>query len=258
MLRIGFIGDGGISRATRAALGPGFETCAVLDRSERVTDGVGVVGSLADLIATRPDVVVECAGHQAVHDHAEMILLAGIPLVVVSIGSLADPALEQRLRDAAGRGRTRMIFPAGAIGGMDALAAARLGGLTTVRYRACKPALAWRGTPAEETLALNDLTAATSFFHGSAREAALRFPKNSNVAATVALNGIGFDATEVELVADPNSTRNIHEIIFEGRDGACRFEIEGNPSPENPKTSMLTAHSVARSLIDFDASRRPL
>ncbi len=254
MLRIGFIGDGGIARCTRAALDESFITSAALVRQAR---SPGDVETLSDLLAAKPHIIVECAGHDAVRSYATDILDADVSLLVISVGALADRDLFDRIEAAQAGSAGRLLLPAGAIGGMDALAAARLGGLSWVRYRARKPASAWKGTAAETRAPLDALTEATSFFKGTAREAALLFPKNSNVAATVALSGIGFDRTEVELVAEPDGNRNIHEISFSGGDGFCRFEIEGVPSPDNPKTSMLTAHSVARALIEFDQSRNP-
>lgn len=204
--------------------------------------------SIEDLLATKPDVVVECAGHKAVVEFGAQVLSAGIPLLIVSIGSLADEVLLTRLRTAADAGHTRIILAAGAMAGIDALSAARLGGLTRVRYTGRKPPFAWRDTPAEELIDLDALDGPTTFYRGTAREAALAYPKNSNVAATIALAGLGFDATEVELVADPATTKNVHELMFEGADGRFDITICGEPSKANPKTSALTAHSIARLL----------
>jgi len=254
MLRIAFIGDGAISRAACGVLSANFALGPHLVRPGRGNDSEHVE-QLEQLLAARPDLVVECAGHEAVRLHGAAVLRAGIPLMIVSIGILADRAMEAELRAAETEGSARLILPAGAVGGMDALAAARLGGLERVTYRACKPALAWKGSPAEQAVELDALAEPTVFFRGTAREAAMAFPKNSNVAATVALAGLGFDATRVELVADPHSGRNVHEICFEGSDGTGRIEIEGRPSPDNPKTSLLTAHSVAREVLNFAATR---
>lgn len=251
-LRIGFIGDGGIARSVRETLGEcpdfAYETVAIIGRPGAQGFGGPAVASAEEMIAAAPGIVVECAGHSAVSEYGEAILRAGIPLLIVSIGSLADEGLLTRLRQAADQGGTRMILAAGAMAGIDALAAARLGGLTRVRYIGRKPPLAWTGTPAERLLDLPHLREPATFYIGSAREAASQYPKNSNVAATVALAGIGFDRTEVELVADPTAAKNVHQLMFEGGDGRVEISICGEPSRANPKTSALTAHSIVRLL----------
>lgn len=254
-MRVAFIGNGGIARAAREVLGSDFAEYVSLVRPGSA-NGPCEVDSIEALLARDVDIVVECAGHEAVRAYAVSILRASIPLMIVSVGALADENLERSIEAARQSGGAPLVLPAGAVGGIDALAAARLGGLSWVRYRGRKPASAWQGTPAGDRLRLDSLSEAASFFRGTAREAALLFPRNSNVAATVAIAGLGFDCTQVELVADPRSTRNVHEISFEGSDGICRFEIEGVPSPDNPKTSMLTAHSVARRLIEFARTER--
>lgn len=248
-LRIGLIGDGGISRAVREALGAGPQVAGILARCPR--EGLDEdlrVESVDDLLARKPDVVVECAGHEAVRCYGAQVLRAGLPLMIVSTGALADADLAAVLGAAAEEGSAQLILASGAMAGIEGLSAARLGGLDRVRYVGRKPALAWRGTPAEQLLDLAAITEPQVFFRGHAREAALAYPKNSNVAATVALAGIGFDLTEVELVADPTIATNVHELRFEGADGSFEVRIAGAPSAANPKTSALTAHSIVRLL----------
>ena len=119
---------------------------------------------------------------------------------------------------------------------------------TRVTYRGVKPARAWRGTPAEKLLDLDALASAVEFYRGSARELAAQYPANANVTATIALAGIGFEKTEVVLVADPAAPGILHEITFAGGFGEARIEIRGRPSAANPRTSVLTGLSVWQAL----------
>lgn len=252
-MKIALIGNGAIARQLAefcATRGPRLQVVAALGlpSDESSVGAYPIVQSLPELVAFAPDVVVECAGHSAVAAYAAPILAAGLDLVIVSIGSLADPVLWDTVKTAAARSTGRVKLVAGALPGVDALSAARLAGLTKVTLRSTKPPKAWKGTPAEKTHNLDIIIAPTVIFSGNARKAALTFPKNANVAATAALAGLGFEATEVMLLADPAVTRNVHRLEAEGAFGAMTLEISANPSPQNPKTSHMAALSIMRLL----------
>jgi aspartate dehydrogenase len=221
---------------------------ARLAETRSAVPGLRVEASIATFAGALPGLVVECAGHGGLAAHGVAALEAGADLLVVSVGALADAALFQRLKDAAARGRAKLLILPGAVGGIDALAAARQGGLAAVRYTSRKPPAAWKGTQGERAADLDRLAAPAVLFEGRADEAARLFPQNANVAATIALAGAGFERTAVRLVADPAAPGNVHEIEAEGAFGAMRLEFRGRPLPDNPKTSSLTAFSVLRAL----------
>jgi aspartate dehydrogenase len=189
--------------------------------------------------------VIDCAGHSGLAAHGPDVLRAGYDMTTVSLGALAEQTLADRLTQAAIAGRSRLHLASGAIGALDCLSAARIGTLASVRYVARKPPRGWIGSPAEDSLDLLSMgDRPATHFRGSARAAATRYPKNANVAAAVALAGLGFDATEVELIADPGISRNIHELHAEGDFGSFQFRIEGDALPDNPRSSALAAMSA--------------
>ncbi|WP_213768572.1 aspartate dehydrogenase [Caballeronia sp. dw_19] len=208
------------------------------------------VASTVDGLPRRPQFALECAGHRAISDHVIPLLRRGVDCAIASVGALADDALREALNDATASGGVRVALLSGAVGGLDALSAAAVGGLDEVRYTGRKPTDGWRDTPADAAGVLDGIRAATVIFDGPAGTAARLYPKNANVAAAVALAGVGFERTRVQLIADPTATTNTHTIWARGVFGELRVEIDGNPLAQNRKTSALTAFSAVHFLRD--------
>lgn len=194
------------------------------------------------------DLLVDCAGHQGLSCHAPAALKNGIDVISISTGALAQPDLADELEKSAQAGDATIKFLSGAVGGIDALTSASTGELKQVVYTGRKPPRGWAGSPAEEKCDLNNLDKPFEHFAGTAREAARLYPKNANVAATIALASVGLDNVMVKLIADPNVEKNIHEVEASGSFGNLSIRIEGNPLPGNPKSSALAAMSIVGEL----------
>ncbi|HEV7820828.1 MAG TPA: aspartate dehydrogenase, partial [Burkholderiales bacterium] len=247
------IGFGAIGSALHAHLQTAkadvkLVTVLVTDVTKHAPAAWQITTDPAAFLATGPDLIVECAGQRAFAVHVPNMLAAGYDVIAASAGALADEALHRAVNAAAQAGGAQLFVPAGALAGIDALAGAMHAGLTAVRYARTAPPATWVKAGVLSEAAARALTDPVTVFDGNAREAAQRFPKNANVAATLALAGIGFERTRVELIADPAATGNTHAIEAHGAFGTLRSSLSTTVIP-GTSTSRIVPGSLAQAVV---------
>ena len=189
------------------------------------------------------DIVVE-AVPAAMFERAVLPAIdAGKTVVVLSAGALLPRMHLMRRAVAAG---ARIVVPTGALLGLDAVRAAAEGPVESVTMETRKPPNGLAGAPhlVKNNISVDGLTEPLLVFDGNALEAAAGFPANVNVAAALALAGIGPVRTKVKIWADPGIDRNMHTISVEADAARFSMKIENVPSDENPRTGRLVALSV--------------
>jgi aspartate dehydrogenase len=261
LLRLGLIGCGAIGEAVLAAAAggalPGVVIPTVLVRGPRAAatrHGVELMSDATRFFSKRLDAVLECAGHEAVVAYGERVLGGGADLLVTSVGALGDASLLDRLLAAATARERRLIVPSAGIGALDILSAAAVGGLDEVHITVRKDPESWRGTRAEASHDLARLAGETVLYDGPVREGVRHYPQNVNIAAAVALAGIGFERTRLTIVADPATSDHVVELTASGRFGRFHFREDVVPTAENRKTGKLVAMAVVKTIRHLAAT----
>jgi aspartate dehydrogenase len=261
MKRIGLIGLGVIGRSIADRMSqsppPDCRLVAICVKPSQLREAASLYGedvrlctTVEQLLETKPDIVIEAARQTVVAESGGAILAAGADFYVLSVGALAQDGLRDTLIQSARQTGAKIIIPAGAFAGFDGLLAMRASGIESVIYVSSKPPQAWRGTLAEKKCDLGALSEPVTFFSGSARDAALLYPQNANLAAAIAIGGIGLDRTQVELIADPAATLNVGRMSVIGALGRLDVNLSSNGSDRNPKTSIITGMSVIASITN--------
>ncbi|MFC6064614.1 aspartate dehydrogenase domain-containing protein [Streptomyces ochraceiscleroticus] len=248
--KVGLVGWGAIGRTVGTALAegnvPGAELICIVD-NRALGDAPVPQLSFEDAL-DRCDLIVEAAGQSVVREWGERVLRSGTDLLIASTGALTDEDLASALL-AAGPGR--VYFTGGAVGGLDLLQAVRsLGRLTDVTLTTTKlPSTLEQPWMDEDLLhRMRTATGPVEVMRGTARDVPVKFPKSTNVAASVALAVGDLDAVRVHVVADPAAQHTRHVIEASGSHGVYRFEVQHLPDPDNPATSQVVPYAVLRSL----------
>ena len=256
---IGGLGAIGLALARALDAGvPGLQLIAVSakDRAKAAAnvEGFRTPPRIVDLAAlAAADIVVEAAP-AAVFEHIALPAIdAGRIFVPSSVGQLLP---RMHLVARAKASGARIIVPTGALLGLDAVRAAAEGDVTSVTIETRKPPAGLVGAPFLEKNNIDVLavTGPTVIFEGNAFDAAAGFPANVNVAAALALAGIGPQRTTVRIWADPGIDRNIHTIKVEAAAARFTMTVENVPSEANPKTGKLTPLSVLACLRGLTAT----
>ena len=236
--KVGIIGCGAIGTLIAKAVEQRMIACDELiiydfdgKKSEALKSSlrfpVTTVASLDEMLALKPKAIVEAASQQAVREYMDRIVSAGVDLIVMSTGALLSLKVQS----------SKVHVPSGAIGGLDALSGAALAGIEEV-------VLTSRKNP--RALDLNNKEAKV-VYEGDAAEAARLYPREMNVAATLALT-VKPAKVRVRVVSDPAVQRNTHEFKVQWRFGEMFLRFANDPHPENPRTSALAAWSAIKLL----------
>src|SRR6185295_9269528 len=207
-----------------------------------------------EALADVADIVIECAPSKLVRSIVAPFVKAGKTAVVLSVGALLE---HDDLFELARQNGGQIVVPTGALIGLDAVTAAAVGKIHSVRMVTRKPVRGLAGAPyiVENNIDIEQITEPLRIFEGTAREAAKGFPANLNVAVALSLAGIGPDRTRLEIWADPALTRNVHRVEVESDAARFSMSIENIPS-ENPRTGRITALSVIAWLRKLRGSLR--
>jgi aspartate dehydrogenase len=236
--KVGIIGCGAIGTVISRAIERRIVECDELvlydyniEKAEKLKKSlhfsVTVVKNLGEMIKLEPAVIVEAASQQAVRDYMDRILAENIELIAMSVGALLELNIKSN----------RIHIPSGAIGGVDAISSAALAGVNQIILNTRKNPRALDMDNREEK----------PVYEGTAEEAVRRFPREMNVAATLALTAQP-EKVKVKIISDPKVDRNVHEIKIKWKHGDMLLKFSNDPHPENPKTSALAAWSAIKLL----------
>lgn len=193
------------------------------------------------------DLVIEAANGQTAVDVIKQALRFNKDIMIMSVGGLlSQPGILKKINDK----KVKLYIPSGAIAGIDALKAAKMGRISSVKLTTKKPVAGLIGAPylIKHNIDLKNIKKERIIFQGNAEKAVQNFPKNVNVAAILSLAGIGAKKTSVCIVASPEIKRNTHTIEIKGDFGTIISCTENVPSRVNPKTSTMAILSALATL----------
>jgi aspartate dehydrogenase len=250
-LRVAVAGLGAIGKKIAEALDDGIDGMALAAVSAqhpaKHRDWLGTLKSRPAVLpieglSEAADIVIECAPAKLVRSIVAPFVTKGKTAIVLSVGALLE---NEDLIELAKQNGGQIVVPTGALIGLDAVTAAAVGEINSVRMVTRKPVRGLAGAPylVENNIDIEKIREPLKIFDGTAREAARGFPANLNVAVALSLAGIGPDRTRLEIWADPALTRNVHRVEIESDSARFSMSIENIPS-ENPKTGRITALSV--------------
>ena len=267
MKRIGLLGCGSIGTQIAIAIDTGIipaKLTHIFDEDKEKSTSLAsklknkpeIVENVHLLSSNPVDLVVEAASQDAVSDNALSILQNRKDLVIMSSGALLDESVFEIISDACKELKKTVYLPSGAISGIDAIKSVK-NELDSVVLTTTKHPNSLKGAKFFDDFKINldEINEPSTIFEGTASEAVRLFPKNINVSALLSISGLGSHETIVKIIADPNTTKNTHEITARGKFGKITTKIENVPDSGNPRTSrlaILSAIETIRSICTSD------
>jgi len=258
IIKIGIIGCGAIGSRLAKAITGEFKDSAKLsglydvntEKAYRLSNSLNkkhiVSLSLEELIKNCK-LVIEAASAKVSKEIAKAAILSGRDVLIMSTGGLIDA---EDVFNLAEENNCKLYLPSGAICGIDGIKAASLAKIDKLVLTTKKPPRAFIGVQyiLTSNINLDKISQETILYEGDVQTAVKLFPKNINVAATLALASSLKEKMTVRIITSPEYTRNTHEVLLEGEFGRLNTCIENLPCPDNFKTSYLAVLSAVATL----------
>lgn len=213
-----------VADAIASGLLPDYTLCAAMSRklpdAEALCAKAGGAAcvTLDEVLAQKPDYVVETAAVQVAKESCLPVLEAGLGFIPISIGAFADADFYAKACAAAKAHGGRIYLPHGAVGGFDvlhtvALMAKAKNQPITAEIHTHKGPASLKNTPlfTEELMTTPEKTVLA----GTAAEAIQVLPTKVNVAVAAALASIGPDAMGAKITSVEGFAGDDHCITLE-------------------------------------------
>ena len=204
--------------------------------------------SMDELVALKPDYIIETASIALFKDFAIKALAEGISLISLSIGAFADEGFRKAALESAAKSGAKIHIPSGAVGGFDAIQTLSL--MAQAKAWPIKAGIhthkgpdSLRNTP----LYSDELqTEERTVFTGTTKEAIALLPTKVNVAVATALASTGPGKANAEITSVP---------AFIGDDHCITVETEGHKACIDiySATSDIAAWSVVALMRNLES-----
>lgn len=200
-----------VAEAVATGLLPEYELVGcysrTFDKTKRLVAKMAEAGlacaacrSFEELLALKPDYLVEAASPACMRAITLPTLAAGCSIVTLSIGAFADDAFYAEAQRAAREAGRRIYLASGATGGFDVLRTAALMGGATAEFFNEKGPNGLKGTAVyDETLHEEQRVV----FRGTAKEAIAEFPTRVNVTVAASRASVGPEQMKVTMQCTP-------------------------------------------------------
>jgi aspartate dehydrogenase len=197
--------------------------------------------TLEELLALRPDYLVEAASPAAMKSLTLPALMNGTSIVTLSIGALADTVFYKEAIETAKKNGTRIYIASGATGGFDVLRTATLMGNAKACFFNEKGVNALRRSSVYDPVMEKEKRIV---FSGTALEAIGVFPTGLNVSVAASLASVGPEDMQVTMQSTPGFVGDTQRVEIKNDQVHAMVDVYS-------ATSDIAGWSVVSTLINI-------
>ncbi|MCK5179852.1 MAG: DUF108 domain-containing protein [Candidatus Omnitrophica bacterium] len=260
-VKVGIIGCGAIGSRIAKSIKKDFkkdcQLTGLYDIDQKKADQLAKGLSLREAVKkTIPELIksCDCMVEAVTAKNTQAIIRQALEakrsVLSMSVGKLLNASDLFRL---AKKNKCHLLVPSGAIAGIDAIKAASLVGIDTITLTTRKPPTGFANNPylIKKGIDPSKITKETVLFKGDVAAAVKAFPRNINVAATLALASRSRKKIIIHIIVSPKYKTNSHTIELTGKFGRIVTQTDNFVCPDNPKTSYLAVLSGLQTLKQY-------